>query len=89
MTWSCTRELASLGHPPLPLRIGRHLSWIRQRLLTTDEGATQRILHPPPIVMNWSSAFASSTVQGGRDADRFTIPDPCIKSLSNNWAREC
>ena len=30
-------KLASLGHPPLPLRIGRHLSWIRQRLLTTDE----------------------------------------------------
>ena len=30
-------KLASLGHPPLPLRIGRPLSWIRQRLLTTDE----------------------------------------------------
>jgi len=30
-------KLASLDHPPLPLRIGRHLSWIRQRLLTTDE----------------------------------------------------
>ena len=30
-------KLASLDHPPLPLRIGRHLRWIRQRLLTTDE----------------------------------------------------
>ena len=30
-------KLASLGHPSLPLRIGRPLRWIRQRLLTTDE----------------------------------------------------
>ena len=30
-------KLASLGRPPLPLRLARHLSWIRHQLLPTDE----------------------------------------------------
>ena len=30
-------KLAALGRPPLPLVVGRHLSWIRHQLEPTDE----------------------------------------------------